>query len=79
MLRGLGHDFIEGETIVVDVDDRPGRARRRRRAAGLRRRQHPRPCSSWAGVQGIVEMAFAVDDVAKARAAVFQNGLVSVG
>jgi hypothetical protein len=28
---------------------------------------------------GIVQMAFAVDDVAKARAAVFENGLATVG
>ncbi len=68
VLRGLGHDFIEGTNVVVDVEDRPGGladvAERLARAGvnilgtlivGRR--------------EGVVEMAFAVDDEAKARAA----------
>lgn len=68
VLRGIGHEFIEGEALVVEVDDRPGGF-----ADVAERLAH-------AGVNisatlcvgrrpGIVEMAFAVDDVAKAREA----------
>lgn len=68
VLHGLGHEFIEGEAIVVDVEDRPG---------GL---ADVAEKLADAGVNiigtlcvgrrpGIVEMAFAVDDGPKARAA----------
>jgi hypothetical protein len=68
VLHGIGHDFIEGEALVVDVEDRTGGF-----ADVTERLAH-------AGVNisatlcvgrrpGIVEMAFAVDDVAKAREA----------
>jgi hypothetical protein len=67
VLHGLGHLFIEGECVVVNVDDRPGGlANVTERLAG-------------AGVNilgalivgrrpGIVEMAFTVDDEPKALA-----------
>lgn len=68
VLKGLGHQFIEGDTIVVDVIDRPG---------GL---ADVTEQLASAGVNiistliigrraGVVEMAFAVDDVEKAEIA----------
>ncbi len=68
VLRSLGHDFIEGRTVVVDVIDSPGGL------ADVAER------FAKAGVnilgtliigrrEGVVEMAFAVDDEEKARAA----------
>lgn len=68
VLHGMGHEFIEGEALVVEVEDRPGGfadvAERLARAgvniaATLCVGQRP----------GIIEMAFAVDDVASAREA----------
>jgi len=67
VLRGLGHDFVEGATLTVDVLDRPGGladVAERLAAAGVNifgtlcvgRRP------------GVIEMAFAVDDEAKALA-----------
>jgi hypothetical protein len=78
VLRGLGHDFIEGTTVVVDVMDRPG---------GLAEVAEK---FAKAGVnilgtlcvgrrEGIVEMAFAVDDEEKARSALVQAELAGVG
>lgn len=77
VLRGLGHDFIEGAAIVVDVQDRPG---------GL---ADVAEKLADAGVNivgtlcvgrrpGYLEMAFAVDDEAKARAALGVAGPVGV-
>lgn len=75
VLHGLGHSFIEGAAVVVDVEDRPGGfADVTERLAG-------------AGVNilgalvigarpGIKEMAFAVDDEVKARAALGTDDLV---
>ena len=68
VLRGLGHAFIEGDAITVDVEDRPGGL------AGVAERL------AAAGVNilgtltigrrpGIVEMAFTVDDEPAARRA----------
>lgn len=68
VLDGLGHEYIEGEPIVVDVEDRPGGladVAERLASAGvlitgtLCVGQRP----------GIVEMAFTVDDEARAREA----------
>jgi len=78
VLRGLGHDFLEGATVVVDVIDQPGGL------ADVAER------FAKAGVnilgtlcvgrrEGIVEMAFAVDDEAKARSALVQAELAGVG
>ena len=77
VLRGLGHDFIEGVTVVVDVMDRPGGL------ADIAER------FATAGVNilgtlcvgrrvGILEMAFAVDDEEKARSALVQAELSGV-
>ena len=73
MLRGLGHEFLEGATVVVDVMDRPGGL------ADVAER------FATAGVnilgtlcvgrrEGVLEMAFAVDDAEKARAALAAGG-----
>ena len=78
VLRGLGHEFIEGATVVVDVLDRPGGladVAERLAAAGVNifgtlcvgRRE------------GVLEMAFAVDDEEKARAALRQSEPVGAG
>jgi len=77
VLHGLGHDFIEGDTIVVDVEDRPGGL------ADVAERL------GQAGVNilgtlcigrrpGVLEMAFSVDDEAKAREALGLTELVGV-
>ncbi|HXX60113.1 MAG TPA: hypothetical protein VEI48_02350 [Candidatus Sulfotelmatobacter sp.] len=68
VLRGLGHAFIEGDAVMVDVENRPGGL------ADVAERL------ATAGVNilgtlcvgrrpGILEMAFTVDDEAKARRA----------
>lgn len=78
VLRGLGHDFIEGATIVVDVMDRPGGL------ADVVER------FAKAGVnilgtlcvgrrEGVLEQAFAVDDAEKAKAALVEAELAWVG
>jgi hypothetical protein len=78
VLRGLGHDFLEGKTVVVDVLDRPGGL------ADVAER------FAKAGVnilgtlcigrrEGVIEMAFAVDDDEKARAVLPQVQLAGVG
>jgi hypothetical protein len=78
VLKGLGHDFLEGETIVVDVLDTPtGLADVTEKMAS-------------AGVtimgtmvvgrrDGIMEMAFAVDDATKARSALTPAEVASIG
>ena len=70
----MGAPFIEGETIVVDVEDRPGGladVTERLAAAGV----------NIVGTlivgrrDGIVEMAFGVDDPDRARAALSEAGV----
>ena len=68
VLEGLGHEYIEGCPIVVDVDDRPGGladVAERLAAAGVlitgTMCVGERP--------GIIEMAFTVDDEDRAREA----------
>ncbi|HSL98243.1 MAG TPA: hypothetical protein VK831_06690 [Candidatus Deferrimicrobiaceae bacterium] len=68
VLEGLGHEFIEGNPIVVDVEDRPGGladVAEHLAAAGVlitgTMCVGERP--------GIVEMAFTVDDEDRAREA----------
>jgi hypothetical protein len=66
VLHGLGHDFIEGDTIVVDVPDRPGAfadVAEQLDQAGV----HIVGTMCVGRREGIVEMAFAVDDVQTAR------------
>jgi hypothetical protein len=67
VLRGLGHEFMEGDLITVEVEDRPGGladVSERLARAGV----------NIVGVMtvgrrpGWVEMTFAVDDEPKARA-----------
>jgi hypothetical protein len=78
VLRGLGHEYIEGTTLVVDVLDKPGGL------ADVAER------FAKAGVnvlgtlivgrrEGVVEMAFAVDDVDKARSVLVVAELAGVG
>ena len=66
VLRSLGHSFSEGNTVVVEVEDRPGglaEVTERLTAAGVR----------VDGIQvlarrpGAVELAISVDDEARAR------------
>lgn len=78
VLRGLGHDFIEGATVVVTVMDRPG---------GLAdvAERFARAGVNILGTlivgrrEGVVDMAFAVDDDVKARAAIVEAELAGVG
>jgi hypothetical protein len=72
VLAGLGHEFMEGELIVLDVEDRPG---------GLAdvTEKLARAGVNILGVMtvgrrpGFAQMTFAVDDEAKARAVVGQG------
>jgi hypothetical protein len=78
VLRGLGHDFIEGTTLVVDVMDRPGGL------ADVAERFATAGVNVVATLivgrrEGVVEMAFAVDDAEKARAALINAELAGVG
>ena len=68
VLRGLGHPFIEGEPVMVEIPDEPGslgEASQKLADAGV----------LVTGViqagrkPGVIEMAFCVDDEAKAREA----------
>jgi hypothetical protein len=78
VLRGLGHEFIEGATIVVDVMDRPG---------GLADvvERFARAGVNILGTlcvgrrEGVLEQAFAVDDAEKAKAALVEAELAWVG
>ena len=68
VLRGLGYEYIEGATLVVDVLDRPGGL------ADVAERFAARGVNILGTLcvgrrEGVLEMAFAVDDVEKARAA----------
>lgn len=68
VLRGLGHAFIEGASLTLDVPDRPGGladAIERWAAAGV----NVLGTVMVGRHAGVVRMAFAVDDVEKARAA----------
>ena len=77
VLRGLGHDFIEGGTVVVDVLDQPGGladVTERLAAAGV----NVLGTMCIGRREGVLEMAFAVDDEELARAAVTQAQLAGV-
>jgi len=76
VLRSFGNQFIEGETIVVDVEDRPG---------GLAEVTE-RLAQAGVNVLGVlivgrcgpvVEMAFAVDDEEAARRVLARSALVA--
>lgn len=74
VLRGLGYEFVEGEPIVIDVEDRPGglaEVAGRLGAAGV----NILGALTVGRRAGLVEMAFVVDDVAKARTALAESGV----
>lgn len=78
VLRGLGHDFIEGETIHVDVRDEPGGL------AEVAERLAEADVNIVGTLvvgrrPGVVEMAFAVDDPGKARKVLRENEPVATG
>ena len=78
VLRGLGHEYLEGATVVVDVMDRPGGladVTERFAAAGV----NILGTLCIGRREGVLEMAFAVDDEEKARAALPQAELAGVG
>ncbi len=68
VLRGLGHSFIEGDAIMVDVEDRPGGladVAERLAAAGV----NILGTLCVGRRPGVMEMAFTVDDEPRARIA----------
>lgn len=68
VLRGLGHSFIEGNAIVVDVEDRPGGladVAERLATAGV----NVLGALCVGRRPGIMEMTFTVDDEEAARRA----------
>jgi len=78
VLKGLGHEFLEGETIVVDVEDRPGGladVTEKLGAAGV----------NILGVltvgkrEGVMEIALAVDDIETARKVISAAQLAGIG
>jgi hypothetical protein len=68
VLHGLGHDFIEGETVYVEVADEPGGLASAAECLGA---AHVNILGTLVVGRrpGVVEMAFAVDDVVRAREA----------
>jgi hypothetical protein len=76
VLHGLGHDYLEGETIVVDVLDQPGGLAdiaERFAHVGV----HIMGTMCVGRREGIMEMAFAVDDIEKARSVLTPAELAS--
>lgn len=78
ILLGLGHPFVEGAPVLVEVPDRPGGiadAAERLAAAGIN------VCGTlMVGCRpGCVEMIFCVDDEEKARAVLHQTEAETVG
>lgn len=68
VLYGLGHEFIEGQPIMVEVADRPGglaEVSEKLAAAGV----NITGVLPVGRLPGVVEMAFCVDDEEKAREA----------
>ncbi len=77
VLRGLGYPFVEGEPIVVDVEDRPGglaEVAGRLGTAGV----NILGALTVGRRPGFVEMAFVVDDPAKARSVLAEAGSPTV-
>jgi hypothetical protein len=78
VLKGLGHDFIEGETIVVDVEDQPG-------GLGDIAQKLADAGVNILGVlevgrrEGIKEIALAVDDPVKAKQVISAAQLAGIG
>ena len=68
VLKGLGHPFIEGEPIMVEIPDEPGalgEVSQKLAEAGVR----VTGMIQAGRKPGLIEMAFCVDDEAKAREA----------
>ena len=77
VLRGLGHEYIEGATVVVDVMDHPGGlAEVAERFANAGVNILGTLCVGRR--EGVVEMAFAVDDEERARSALAHADLAGV-
>jgi hypothetical protein len=77
VLRGLGHDYLEGSMIVVDVMDQPGGladVTERLAKAGV----NILGTLTVGRRAGVMEVAFTVDDEQKARAALTQAELAGV-
>jgi hypothetical protein len=77
VLRGLGHDYLEGSMIVVDVMDQPGGladVTERLAKAGV----NILGTLTVGRRAGVMETAFTVDDEEKARAALTQAELAGV-
>jgi hypothetical protein len=78
VLHGLGHRYVEGAPVLVEVLDEPAGvadAAERLAAAGVN------VCGTMMVGRrpGLVEMIFCVDDEAKAQAALHQTGAEVVG
>lgn len=74
VLRGLGYPFVEGEPIVVDVEDRPGGladVAERLGRAGV----NILGALTVGRRSGFAEMAFVVDDPVRARALLAETGV----
>lgn len=68
VLRTGGYPYVEGETLIVEVEDRPGglaAVAEKLAAAGV----NIRGVLFVGSAEGKVETAFSVDDVARARTA----------
>jgi hypothetical protein len=78
VLKTLGHEFLEGETVVVDVLDKPGGfadVAEQLAEADI----HILGTMCVGRREGILEMAFAVDDAVKAREALPKAELAGIG
>lgn len=78
VLQGLGHSYVEGAPVLVEVQDQPGGiadAAERLAGAGVN------ICGTLmvGHKQGVVEMIFCVDDESKAHAALRGEEVENVG
>jgi hypothetical protein len=78
VLHGLGHSYVEGAPLLIEVDDRPGGiadAADRLAAAGVNL------CGTLmvGHKPGKVDMIFCVDDEARAHAALCDEEIENVG
>jgi hypothetical protein len=77
VLRGLGREYVEGRAVVVDVLDKPGGladVAEKFAAAGV----NIQGTLCIGHRDGMLEMAFVVDDEAKAREALSEAQLAGV-
>jgi len=77
VLKTLGHDYLEGQTVVVDVLDKPGGfadVAEQLTAGGV----NILATMVVGRREGIMEMAYAVDDAEKAREIVAKAALVNI-